>query len=188
MWKLSTSQADRINYDEFSRSQGEDSARVLNDEDLMRVAAEHIAFDIFESDMKERRLDVDDFPAFRQGYDEERQRRKQAVKIYALTERDAGWVGIAAAYIGGFVTSWRDEDNGLRLPNIVHKRTGRFFLGTMPGIDETIEVSKDVLAAIIAESEMEDIQSRTGNHPIIQKNRRRAEEWITLLKEWEARL
>lgn len=40
-WNLTSSQADRIRYDEGSRMQGEESARVLSTKDLMQADAEH---------------------------------------------------------------------------------------------------------------------------------------------------
>lgn len=86
-WKLNSSQLERRNYDEMAVMSGRNLAIVLCDEDLMKEDPEHLAFDIFEADLKAGLVDVDDVDeakarfilAFKQGYNEELQRRREQI-------------------------------------------------------------------------------------------------------------
>lgn len=86
-WNLRSSQSERGNYDEIAVMSGRNTALVLCDEDLIKQDPEHLAFDIFEADLKAGLVDVDDVneararfvPAFKRGYEEERTRRKELI-------------------------------------------------------------------------------------------------------------
>ncbi len=82
-WNLSGSMSDRIEYDRMAREAGQDSARVLNDDDLKIVDAKQVAWEVFEADLSAGTVDVDDIDeararwidAFMKGYDDERKER-----------------------------------------------------------------------------------------------------------------
>lgn len=88
MWKLKTSMSERINFDEMARESGRESARVLSNNDLDVADAEQIAREVFQIDLEESLIEVDDveeararfIDAFVQGYDDERAARKEAAQ------------------------------------------------------------------------------------------------------------
>lgn len=83
-WNLRSSQSDRIAYYEMAHESGKASAIVLNDEDLENSDARQVAREVFEADLGEDRVDVDDvdeararwISAFVAGYREEQSSRR----------------------------------------------------------------------------------------------------------------
>lgn len=84
-WNLSSSMSDRIAYTQMARSAGQESAQVLNDDDLALVDADQVAAEVFAADEEAGLLDVDDIeeakaifiPAFASGYQDEKTARKE---------------------------------------------------------------------------------------------------------------
>lgn len=84
MWKLISAMEDRIAYDKMAREAGQDSAKVLDDEDLQKVDPHQVAIEVFEADLTAGLIDVDDIEEararwkenFPTGYEDERNRRK----------------------------------------------------------------------------------------------------------------
>jgi hypothetical protein len=93
-------------------------------------------------------------------------------KIYALTPEDVNYLGMAPSVAGGWITAWGEEDNGLALPEIVKRVTGRPYLGTMPGVSPEYGVSARTIEQILQES---DAQQLTSTHRIIMAARQQRE-------------
>lgn len=78
--------ANRIEYDRMARESGQASAQVLSDADLMQVDAKMVAWEVFQVDLEEGAVDVDDVEeararwvaAFVKGYEDEREVRAEA--------------------------------------------------------------------------------------------------------------
>lgn len=103
------------------------------------------------------------------------------MQLYALTEDDVTYIGNAAAVAGGFVTAWGDEDNGSALPAIIRHKTGRPYIGTMPGVDAARPIPPETVQEILSAGDA-DIASHGSQHPIVLAGTARTRMWMDLIR------
>jgi hypothetical protein len=106
------------------------------------------------------------------------------MQIYALTQKDVEYIGMAASVGGGGITAWGDDDNKHSLPEIIrrHVPRGYEYLGTMQGYYGR-PLTNDRVESILQEAEALDAQ-RTSTHRIIIEGKTALAERCKQIREW----
>lgn len=101
-----------------------------------------------------------------------------ASHLFSLSAKDVQYIGNAASAIGGFVTAWGTNDNGLLLPDIIYRETGRPYIGTLPGVDEPHVIPGETIVKIL---ELSNRQSFTSNNHIVREGKARRLMWHRMI-------